>query len=296
MFLGAIPGSAELSPSDGCERGGNRMNRILWAIALAAIPVTAQANAGIGFFIIAVPFIVVALLPAVLIEAGVLWRLLPVAPRRALWLSFSANLRSSIWGVILAIGVDLVFFGLSGSAGPEPTKASGIAALVPLFFLTWRIEHRAVLRLEPDLPRARVALATGAANLLTYALMIAVIVLTQVLPEYPTMPVRARVSEALLLAGGARSAVNEYYEGKGGLPQSGGEAQYSENAANLGPYVSAIEIRERGVVVITLAKHDNWPAGREIRLTPAPDADAKKLNWKCRSTLPPKVLPPFCRE
>jgi type IV pilus assembly protein PilA len=272
------------------------VNRILWAAALAAMPVAAHANAGIGFFMIAVPFIVVALLPAVLLEAGVLWRLLPVTPRRALGLSLSANLRSSIWGVFLAIGVDLAFFGLSGSAGPEPTKAMGIAALVPLFFLTWRIEHRAVLRLEPDLSRARVALATGAANLLTYALMIAVIVLTPVLPEYPTMPVRARVGEVLVLAGGARSAVNDYYESKGRLPQNGGEAGFSESAANWGPYVSAIEIRERGVVVITLAKHDNWPAGSEIRLTPAPDADAKKLSWKCRSTLPPKVLPSFCRE
>jgi type IV pilus assembly protein PilA len=272
------------------------MNRILWAIALAAMPAAAHANAGIGYFMIAVPFIVVALLPAVLLEAGVLWRMLPVAPRRALRLSFSANLRSSIWGVFLAIGIDLVFFGLSESAGPEPTKASAIAALLPLFFLTWRIEHRAVLRLEPDLPRARVALATGAANLLTYALMIAVIMLTPVLPEYPTMPVRARVSEALVLARGARSAVNDYYESKGQLPQSSGEAGYSETTANWGSLVSTIEVREQGVVVITLAKHDNWPAGSEIRLTPAADADAKKLGWKCRSTLPPKYLPPNCRE
>jgi hypothetical protein len=60
--------------------------------------------------------------------------------------------------------------------------------------------------------------------------------------------------------------------------------------------VSAVEIREKGVVVVTLNKDRDWPDGGEITLTPTEDAAAKKLSWKCRSTLPPRLLPGSCRE
>ena len=271
------------------------MNRILWAIALAAVPAAAQANAGIGYFIVAVPFVLVALVPAVLLEACVLAPLLPVAPRRALALSFIANLRSSIWGIGLALVVDAALIGLSGSVGPEPTKASAIAALLPLFFFTWWIEHRAIRRLEPALPRSRVALVAGGANLLSYAALIAVIVMTTVLPERGAMPVRMRVGEAILAGNGARMVVDDYYRSKGRLPQNGEEAGYPRNTAPGGKLVSVIEIREQGVVVITLNKNEYWPEGGEIRLTRTADAEANTFYWKCSSTLPPKMVPATCR-
>ena len=106
---------------------------------------------------------------------------------------------------------------------------------------------------------------------------------------------RARVSEAFVVGSGARTAVQEYYESKGRLPQSGDEAEYPRNDA-VSKIVSAVEIREKGVVVVTLNKDRDWPDGGEITLTPTEDAAAKKLSWKCRSTLPPRLLPGSCRE
>jgi hypothetical protein len=106
---------------------------------------------------------------------------------------------------------------------------------------------------------------------------------------------RARVSEAFVVGFGARTAVQEYYERKGRLPQSGDEAEYPRNDS-VSKIVSAVEIREKGVVVITLNKDRDWPDGGEITLTPTEDAAAKNLSWKCRSTLPSKLLPGSCRE
>lgn len=107
---------------------------------------------------------------------------------------------------------------------------------------------------------------------------------------------RSRVSEALLVASGVRSNVRDYYDSNGRLPQSNEEAGYSRDMAPESKLVSAIEIREKGVVAVTLHKDRDWPDGGEITLTPTEDAVAKRLTWKCRSTLAPKLLPRDCRE
>lgn len=293
MFLGAMRGSAEL-PSAGRREGGNRVNRILWGIALAAAPVTAHANAGIGYFMVAAPFVLVALLPAILIEACVLAPLLPVFLQRALALSFVANLQSSLLGIGLAVAVDVALMAASGSTGPEPTRASATVALIPMFFLTWRIEYRAIERRMTELKHRRVALATGTANLLSYAVMIAFV--WMIMPEHGAMSVRARASEAFAISAGARLAVDDYYRSKGRLPQSGDEAGYPRNTAPVSEYMLAADIREKGVVSVKLSKSDYWPEGGEISFTPAADGDAKALRWNCRSTLAPKFLPATCRE
>jgi len=111
-----------------------------------------------------------------------------------------------------------------------------------------------------------------------------------------SMPSRARVSEVLLYAHGIRSTVQEYYDSKGRLPQNGEEAGFGRDTAPANRLVSTTEIREQGVVVVTLTKERDWPDGGEITLTPIEDSIAKKLTWKCHSTLPPKLLPRPCRE
>ncbi|HEY5291717.1 MAG TPA: hypothetical protein VIJ43_05320 [Burkholderiales bacterium] len=44
-----------------------------------------------------------------------------------------------------------------------------------MFFVTWWIEHRAVARKLPEQPRKRIALATFATNVLSYAVLAAAI-------------------------------------------------------------------------------------------------------------------------
>jgi type IV pilus assembly protein PilA len=107
---------------------------------------------------------------------------------------------------------------------------------------------------------------------------------------------RARLSEAILAGSGMKTPVAEYYGNTGRLPQNSDEAGIARDTTPVSKLVSSIEIREKGVIVVTLNKDRDWPAGGEITLTPTADAAAKRLSWKCRSTLPPKLLPAACRE
>jgi hypothetical protein len=110
------------------------------------------------------------------------------------------------------------------------------------------------------------------------------------------MIARARISEAVLIGSGVKSIVAEFYDGKGRLPQSAEEAGYAPDPTLAKTLVSAIAIREHGVIVVMLNKDRDWPDGGEITLTPTEDTATKRLTWKCRSTLPPKLLPASCRE
>jgi Pilin (bacterial filament) len=107
---------------------------------------------------------------------------------------------------------------------------------------------------------------------------------------------RARISEVLLYGSGVRTVVQEYYESSGRLPQNGDEAGYKFDTAHSIKWVSAVEIRKWGVVAVLLNKEREWPDGGAITFTPTEDADTKKLSWKCRSTLPPRLVPATCRD
>jgi len=87
----------------------------------------AHANVGIGYFMPALPFVLVALVPAILVEACVLAPLLPVPLRRALRLSSIANLQSTLVGFVLGLSLDAALVGLTGSMGrTQPGPASSL--------------------------------------------------------------------------------------------------------------------------------------------------------------------------
>jgi hypothetical protein len=98
---------------------GRTVSRAASIPALA--PGSALANSGVGYFLPAAPLAVVALVPAVLLEAVVLAFILRLSGRRALWISLRANLRSTIVGVVLAIVVDLALVTVRApSSSPLP--------------------------------------------------------------------------------------------------------------------------------------------------------------------------------
>lgn len=294
MFRGALPGGADLSPTTGSEQYGIRVNRILFAVVLALAPVTAHANVGIGYFMPALNWIFLALVPAILVEACLLASLLPVALRRALRLSLIANLQSTLLGLVLGFAVDIALVTLSGSMGPDPNRASLIAALIPMFFLTWWIEYKAIKRRVTELSRWRVAGASGVGNLVSYAAMI--VCAWILLPAHGSFEINQRVNEAILAGSGARNAVEGYFQSTGRLPKSSDETGFARDTPPSIQLVSSIEITEKGVVLVRLTKNEYWPEGGEIRFTPGVDAETKTLRWTCRSTLPRRGLPVRCRE
>jgi hypothetical protein len=101
---------------------------------------------------------------------------------------------------------------------------------------------------------------------------------------------RARVTEAMLAATDARNAVAEAYARTGKLPASAGEANWSPPAPRKA--AKAIALGQGGVVSVEI--DERIAGGGIITLTPAVEGAA--LTWKCRASLPKRVLPSQCRE
>jgi hypothetical protein len=107
---------------------------------------------------------------------------------------------------------------------------------------------------------------------------------------------RTPMYEGILSSSQAREVVQEYYQIKGQLPQTNEEAGYRHDPASPSQYVATVEVRAKGLVVVTLKNIPDFPDGGQITLTPAEDVNAKTLTWKCSSTFPARLLPAKCRE
>jgi hypothetical protein len=265
------------------------------AAALCLVPAVAWANAGIGYLLPAAPALLLALLPVILIEAPVFAGILRLPLQDGLKLATSVNLRSTFLGFLFALVADIGLITLSdGSMGPVPGRAPLLGALIPMFFFTLWIEDRAAARRHPELSRTRVALATIAANILSYAALAAVVIETSTFRFYDQLGYRDHVHVASLAANRWKDAVEKHWQSNKRFP---------ERAEDLG---LALHQERRGVGTVTLE-----PAGRIVLLLkfPAdPDLDGKRLiyepriagdslQWKCRAPdLAPQFAPYDCRE
>jgi len=252
-------------------------------------PGSAHANAGIGYFLVVLPVVLAAFVPVVPLEALVIARMLRLPFRRALTLSLRANIRSTLWGLGLGAAVDLVLIGLSGSAGPEPTRALAAVMLMPLFLLSWRVEHGSILRNSPQSPPRRVAFATGLANFLSYAAMIAAA--WAMLPATSSMSARPGVAQAIAAASEVRAAVSEFHAQHGRFP-----AGLAELGVKPDSKLAQISLEKDGRVSVRMV----LPAveavhGKRVILTPAPNA-AGGYDWHCASQeIDARFLPLSCR-
>lgn len=265
------------------------MKRLLAAILLS--PGVAHANVGVGYLTLALPFVVLALIPAVIVEALIVQPILRIPFRRALSLSWWANLRSTLWGLGIAIGVDVALLTLTESAGPEPTRVAVFVMLVPFFVLSWWIEHRAVARLAPELPRKRIGVATGAANIVSYAGMFAM--LWALYPVSGPFSSRIVASEALLAGGSARTAVTEYWQNHKRFPQDLKEADIALTPDSR----FRVTLEPEGRVVVEIMVDDPALRGRRVTWLPVLGGEPPGiLVWKCSAPeIEPRHLPSQCR-
>ena len=96
------------------------------------------------------------------------------------------------------------------------------------------------------------------------------------LPAYQDYTVRAQVSEGMILAEGAKTAVAEYWSNTGALPLDLAAARVSAQA---GKYVTATGITS-GVITATFGNSANTNInGKKITLTPA--TGGANLTWTC---------------
>lgn len=256
----------------------------------ACIPLLAHANAGIGYFSLAIPLVILALAPAVFIEALVLRFPLKLPYRRALSLSWWANLRSTLWGLFLGIAADFLLVSTSGSAGPEPTRAVAFVALVPFFLLSWWIEARAVKRLAAELDRGRVVWVVGVANAVTYAAMAAGA--AAMYPKEGSYQVRPQVAEALAVGAATRVLVAEFFANNQRLPKDAAELGYRDPGGSR----FRVDVLPQGRIEVWILQKESKVQGKRLKLTPRVSADGKTLDWSCGSDdIEPRYLPSACR-
>lgn len=114
------------------------------------------------------------------------------------------------------------------------------------------------------------------------------------IPAYSDYTVRARVSEALLSASAARTAVTEFWITHDRFPRSLEEAGVTGDGGSR--YVQSITIDSAtGVITVTLALAPL--EGKTLLLVPEKQPAAGALTWTCRAgSAPQRHLPRSCRN
>ena len=111
------------------------------------------------------------------------------------------------------------------------------------------------------------------------------------IPAYQDYSVRAKVSEGLQLAAGAKTSVSEFFSSEGTLPADNAAAGLPTAANITGNDVQSIAVAN-GVITITYA---NAPiAGDTITLTP--NTANGSISWTCApGTIDTRYVPSSCR-
>ena len=128
------------------------------------------------------------------------------------------------------------------------------------------------------------------------------------IPAYQDYTIRAKVTEGLTLAGGAKSAVWDTYGNLGTFPTMGGNASYGLSQTVSGTNTSNVQVGTKGLITITFKNNMGGDAnGTTLLLQPA--ANGGVIDWTCyakgkpaqaplahnTATLPPRYAPAICR-
>lgn len=116
------------------------------------------------------------------------------------------------------------------------------------------------------------------------------------IPAYQDYTVRAKVTELLSVADGAKTAVAEFYQTNGQFPTDTSAAGYSSPTTK---YVSSVAI-SGGKITVTAQSIPQLNGNVDLTLTAASSPNNGPLVWTCGSTsdgttIPKKYLPSSCR-
>ena len=116
------------------------------------------------------------------------------------------------------------------------------------------------------------------------------------LPAYQDYTKRARVGEALSLAGGAKTAVTEFYSSNNSWPASNAEAGLAPAADIKGNTVTSVDAAGGKITVKVNDKVDSSTSANTLVLSPS--ASSGSVTWSCKTsetTINKKFLPSECR-
>jgi len=110
------------------------------------------------------------------------------------------------------------------------------------------------------------------------------------LPAYQDYTIRAKVSELMLAASGARTCVTEAAQSNGGTVPTGVSSSCSIAATGK---VTGASVSSVGVVTVTGSSAAS-SVGADVTVTLTPTATGGTLTWVCTGT-PVKYVPGSCR-
>lgn len=114
------------------------------------------------------------------------------------------------------------------------------------------------------------------------------------LPAYQDYTKRARVSEGIGLASGAKTSVAEFYASKGHFPPSSLSAGLPQAASISGNAVTSVDVGAGGT--ITVKFNDKVENNTTLIMTPSSSITAGSVTWKCTGgDVQPKYRPSECR-
>jgi|SRR5690625_4241883 len=116
------------------------------------------------------------------------------------------------------------------------------------------------------------------------------------IPAYQDYTIRAQVTEGMNLAGGAKSAIWDYWSSKGDFPDNNNEAGLASTIK--GEYVSQVSIDNHGQITITFGSNANSSiSGKFLILKAERDVDDASMEWSCNEgDVPVKYRPARCRS
>lgn len=118
------------------------------------------------------------------------------------------------------------------------------------------------------------------------------------IPAYQNYTKRAQVSEGLSLAGGAKTAVTEYYSSKNAMPTTNAMAGLAAKGDIKGNAVTSVEVLSSPAGVIEIVYTGKVDASKN-KLQLSPITSAGGVQWTCKSPtsggVAPELIPTNCR-
>jgi type IV pilus assembly protein PilA len=120
------------------------------------------------------------------------------------------------------------------------------------------------------------------------------------IPAYQNYLIRSQVSEGMVLTGGARTAVSEFYSNTGHYPLNNGSAGLPTNATSIsGKYVSSVTV-DSGLITAKFGGQSNSAISSQTFIL-SPINKGGSIAWTCNSASHPssvdnKYLPSSCRH
>ncbi len=117
------------------------------------------------------------------------------------------------------------------------------------------------------------------------------------IPAYQDYTIRSQVSEGLSLAGGAKTAIAEFYSNRGTFPTTNASAGLAAAGAITGNYVTGVD-GANGTIQVTYGNDANTAISGDI-LEISAATSAGSVSWTCGSAgtnVDSKYLPSSCRQ